>query len=100
MDLVAESAENELVEMVELPNHPFFVGCQFHPEFTSTPRDGHPLFEGFVKAAREYHRANQPAQSAPAPVARKRVVSGKSVSVRLDLGGRRIIKKKKEHRKT
>src|SRR3546814_7098148 len=39
MDLVAESAENELVEMVELPNHPFFVGCQFHPEFTSTPRD-------------------------------------------------------------
>ncbi|HEY9544493.1 MAG TPA: CTP synthase [Solimonas sp.] len=69
MDLVAESAENELVEMVELPNHPFFVGCQFHPEFTSTPRDGHPLFEGFVKAAREHHRANQPAQSAPAPVA-------------------------------
>src|SRR3546814_3283785 len=72
MDLVAESAENELVEMVELPNHPFFVGCQFHPELTSTPRDGHPLFQGFVKAAREHHRANQPAQSAPAPAAARK----------------------------
>ncbi|MFT4045465.1 MAG: CTP synthase [Solimonas sp.] len=70
MDLVAESAENELVEMIELPKHPFFVGCQFHPEFTSTPRDGHPLFEGFVKAAREHHLAHQPAQIAPvAPAA-------------------------------
>ncbi|HEV2332110.1 MAG TPA: gamma-glutamyl-gamma-aminobutyrate hydrolase family protein, partial [Gammaproteobacteria bacterium] len=43
-----------LVEMVELPNHPFFIASQFHPEFTSTPRDGHPLFTGFVKAARAY----------------------------------------------
>ncbi len=33
--------------MVELPNHPWFVGCQFHPEFTSTPREGHPLFKAF-----------------------------------------------------
>ena len=41
--------------MIELPNHPWFVGCQFHPEFTSTPRDGHPLFSGFVQAANEYH---------------------------------------------
>jgi CTP synthase len=40
-----------LVEMVEVPDHPWFVACQFHPEFTSTPRDGHPLFTGFVKAA-------------------------------------------------
>ena len=69
MELVAESAENELVEMIELPNHPFFVACQFHPEFTSTPRDGHPLFEGFVKAAREHHLAHQPAQIAPTPAA-------------------------------
>jgi len=59
MDLVAESAENELVEMIELPQHPFFLACQFHPEFTSTPRDGHPLFEGFIRAAREHHLANQ-----------------------------------------
>jgi CTP synthase len=59
LDLVAESAENELVEMVEIPGHPFFIGCQFHPEFTSTPRDGHPLFAGFIRAAREHHLANQ-----------------------------------------
>jgi CTP synthase len=44
-----------LVEIVELPpqQHPWFLGCQAHPEFTSTPRDGHPLFIGFVRAARE-----------------------------------------------
>jgi CTP synthase (EC 6.3.4.2) len=40
-----------LVEVVEAKDHPWFVACQFHPEFTSTPRDGHPLFSGFVKAA-------------------------------------------------
>ncbi|MGF1877921.1 CTP synthase [Photobacterium frigidiphilum] len=45
------SADKKLVEIIELPNHPWFVAAQFHPEFTSTPRDGHPLFEGFVKAA-------------------------------------------------
>jgi CTP synthase len=45
------SIDNRLVEMIELPKHPWFVGCQFHPEFTSTPREGHPLFTGFVKAA-------------------------------------------------
>ncbi len=43
-----------LVEMVELPGHPWFVACQFHPEFTSNPRDGHPLFTGFVQAARRH----------------------------------------------
>jgi len=42
---------NRLVEIVEIPDHPWFIACQFHPEFTSTPRDGHPLFEGFVRAA-------------------------------------------------
>ncbi|HSX69409.1 MAG TPA: gamma-glutamyl-gamma-aminobutyrate hydrolase family protein, partial [Pseudomonas sp.] len=45
------SADGALVEVVEAPDHPWFVACQFHPEFTSTPRDGHPLFSGFVKAA-------------------------------------------------
>ena len=45
------SIDNKLVEMIELPEHPWFVGCQFHPEFTSNPRDGHPLFTGFVRAA-------------------------------------------------
>ncbi len=44
------STDNSLVEMVELKGHPWFIACQFHPEFTSTPRDGHPLFSGFVEA--------------------------------------------------
>ena len=45
------SAKDGLCEMIELPGHPWFVGCQFHPEFTSTPRAGHPLFNAFVRAA-------------------------------------------------
>ena len=45
------SADKSLVEMVEIPDHPWFVACQFHPEFTSSPRDGHPLFSGFIAAA-------------------------------------------------
>jgi CTP synthase len=52
----AKSMDDLLVEMVELPNHPWFIACQAHPEFLSTPRHGHPLFVGFVRAARE-HRA-------------------------------------------
>ncbi|MDK9561408.1 CTP synthase (glutamine hydrolyzing) [Gallibacterium anatis] len=50
------SADNKLVEIIEVPNHPWFVACQFHPEFTSTPRDGHPLFSGFIKAAYDYQK--------------------------------------------
>ena len=50
-----------LVEIIELPNHPWFVATQFHPEFTSTPRDGHPLFTGFVRAARHYRASQLPA---------------------------------------
>jgi CTP synthase len=45
------SADGELVEVVEVPDHPWFVACQFHPEFTSSPRDGHGLFSGFIEAA-------------------------------------------------
>jgi CTP synthase len=45
------SAKDHLCEVIELPNHPWFVACQFHPEFTSTPRQGHPLFKAFVQAA-------------------------------------------------
>ena len=48
------SADKKLVEIVENPDLPWFVAVQFHPEFTSTPRDGHPLFEGFIQAAGEY----------------------------------------------
>ncbi len=47
----ARSADNGLVEVVELPEHPWFIACQSHPEFTSTPRDGHPLFKAFIAAA-------------------------------------------------
>ncbi|AZI13203.1 glutamine hydrolyzing CTP synthase [Avibacterium paragallinarum] len=50
------SADKKLVEIIEVPNHPWFVACQFHPEFTSTPRDGHPLFAGFIKAAKDYQQ--------------------------------------------
>jgi CTP synthase len=48
------SSHDDLVEMIELPSHPWFIACQFHPEFTSTPRDGHPLFASFVSAARAH----------------------------------------------
>lgn len=49
--IAGESRDGQLVEMLEVPTHPWFVACQFHPEFTSTPRDGHPLFKSFVQAA-------------------------------------------------
>ena len=52
-----------LVEFIELPAHPWFVASQFHPEFTSTPRDGHPLFTGFIHAARHYRASLQPGRA-------------------------------------
>lgn len=56
LSVAGRSMDKKLVEIIELPHHPWFVACQFHPEFTSTPRDGHPLLTGFVKAAYEYHQ--------------------------------------------
>ncbi len=53
--LSGTSIDGNLIEMVELQDHPWFLACQFHPEFTSRPRQGHPLFSGFVSAARRYH---------------------------------------------
>jgi len=50
--------EEPLVEMIEIKDHPWFIASQFHPEYTSNPRDGHPLFTGYVKAALDYARAN------------------------------------------
>ena len=61
MLFAGEEPNDNLVEIIELPEHPWFVGCQFHPEFTSTPRDGHPLFRGFIAAARERKLARQQA---------------------------------------
>src|SRR5690606_41463638 len=53
------SMDRALVEMVEVEDHPWFVACQFHPEFTSTPRAGHPLFSGFVNAALKQCASNK-----------------------------------------
>jgi len=58
-----KSSDGNLMEMIELPQsgalaHPWFLGCQFHPEFTSTPRKGHPLFTDYIKAALEHHYAS------------------------------------------
>jgi len=55
LSISGRSQDGSLVEMVEISDHPWFVACQFHPEFTSTPRDGHPLFESFINAAKEAH---------------------------------------------
>jgi len=51
---------DDLVEMVEIPAHPWFLASQFHPEFTSNPRDGHPLFTGFIRAARQHRTGELP----------------------------------------
>jgi CTP synthase len=56
--IAGKSMDDLLVEIIELPGHPWFLACQFHPEFTSTPRDGHPLFIGFVRAARDHKAAH------------------------------------------
>ncbi len=70
----ARTPSEQLPEMMELPAHPFFVGVQFHPEFTSTPRAGHPLFKAFVQAALE-RRAKVPR------AARRRAVGGRGVKL-------------------
>jgi CTP synthase len=57
LTIAGASLDDNLVEIVELADHPWFIGVQFHPEFTSTPRDGHPLFSGYIRAAREQQEA-------------------------------------------
>ena len=54
-----KSTDGQLVEMIEIPSHPWFLACQFHPEFTSTPRGGHPVFSGFVEAAAIYKKTKE-----------------------------------------
>ncbi len=54
--LSGKSDDDSLVEVVEIPEHPWFVACQFHPEFTSKPKTGHPLFNGYINAARKYSK--------------------------------------------
>ncbi len=65
LKVAARTRTESLSELIELPDHPWFVGCQFHPEFTSTPRAGHPLFKSFVEAA----IAHQAGQAKPAVAA-------------------------------
>lgn len=54
------SPKGDLAEIIELPSHPFFVACQFHPEFLSKPNHPHPIFNGFVKAAVKHHSTSEP----------------------------------------
>jgi len=54
-----KSIDGRLVEVVEIADHPWFLACQFHPEFTSTPRNGHPLFSGFIRAAAKQKQGAQ-----------------------------------------
>ena len=61
--VAGRSEDGELVEMIEIQDHPWFVACQFHPEFTSSPRGGHPLFNGFIQAALEERRGAPVADS-------------------------------------
>ena len=60
MAVAGRSDRDDLVEMIELPAHDWFVACQFHPEFNSSPRDGHPLFKGFIAAANRHADQPQP----------------------------------------
>jgi CTP synthase len=60
LNISAKTKAEDLTEIAELADHPWFVGVQFHPEFTSTPRAGHPLFKSFIKAAYEQHKQRVP----------------------------------------
>lgn len=64
-----KSADNQLVEMIEIKDHPWFVACQFHPEFTSRPRTGHPLFTSFVQACLNYQQSKKKVMEISAEVA-------------------------------
>ncbi len=76
-----QSPDGSLVEMVELPEHPFFVGCQFHPEFRSRPHRPHPLFTHFVKAALEFRaRASETGTGVLAPSAENKAAKAGSAS--------------------
>ena len=66
LKIAGRSGDGKLVEIIELDDHPWFIGCQFHPEFTSTPRDGHPLFNSFIQAARQHAEEQVLAEDAAA----------------------------------
>ncbi|MCP5152274.1 MAG: CTP synthase [Ectothiorhodospiraceae bacterium] len=64
--IAGKTIDGNLVEVIEIPDHPWFIGCQFHPEFNSNPRDGHPLFIGYVRAAAAHRAARLGRAPAPA----------------------------------
>jgi CTP synthase len=71
--LSGQSPDGGLIEVIELPNHPWFLGCQFHPELKSRPNRAHPLFSGFIGAALKWHRAHEPRPAeSSAPLASSR----------------------------
>ncbi|HRP09051.1 MAG TPA: hypothetical protein PLL69_11255, partial [Gemmatimonadales bacterium] len=70
MRLSGLSPDGSLVEMMELPDHPWFVGCQFHPELKSRPTRPHPLFAAFIGAALQYSGSGSPRAETPAAAAR------------------------------
>ena len=74
--IAGKTLDGTLVEVVEVPDHPWFIGCQFHPEFKSTPRDGHPLFKGFVEAANEYRAGNDRDGAREGPDTSGRIAGG------------------------
>jgi len=67
MVISGTSPDRRLVEMIELPSHPYFVGCQFHPEFKSRPQEPHPLFQAFIGAALRARLGDQPRNPQRAP---------------------------------
>ena len=74
--IAGKTLDGSLVEVIEVDAHPWFIGSQFHPEFTSTPRDGHPLFSGFVEAANAYRERRIAAGGPAAPEAARPSPSG------------------------
>ncbi|HUG57722.1 MAG TPA: CTP synthase [Candidimonas sp.] len=68
MVISARTPTENLPEIMELPDHPWFMGVQFHPEFTSTPRDGHPLFSSYIQAAIDHKTSRQESAGSAAPV--------------------------------
>ena len=61
--IAGQTLDGALVEMIEVPHHPWFVGCQFHPEFKSRPADPHPLFRDFIAAAKAHKAHHKPAKA-------------------------------------
>ena len=80
LQIAGKTLDGTLVEVVEAPDHPWFIGCQFHPEFKSTPRDGHPLFTGFIEAANDYRSRHRREESREQTGASSGHVTGEAVA--------------------